>query len=76
MKLLLGGYLSFFAPAQQEKLAVPVNDPTRLSEILSKLGIPVSEVYLTVLNGELVTMDETMVNDSDEVRLYPAIDGG
>ena len=76
MKLLLGGYLSFFASARQDKIEVPLTEPARLSEVLSKLGVPVSEVYLTVLNGELVTLEETMVSDSDEVRLYPPIDGG
>jgi sulfur carrier protein ThiS len=76
MRLHLGGYLSFFGSARQEKIEVPLKEPARLSEVLSQLGIPVSEVYLTVLNGDLVTLDETLVSDSDEVRLYPPIDGG
>jgi sulfur carrier protein ThiS len=76
MKLLLGGYLSFFSSKRQDKIEVPLEEPRRLSEVLSELGVPVSEVYLTVLNGELVTLDETVVSDSDEVRLYPPIDGG
>ena len=76
MKLLLGGYLPFYASKRQDKIEVPLKEPARLSEVLSQLGIPVSEVYLTVVNGELVTLDETMVSDSDEVRLYPPIDGG
>jgi sulfur carrier protein ThiS len=76
MKLKLGGYLPFYASTRQEKIEVPLKEPTRLREVLAQLGLPISEVYLTVLNGELVTLDETMVSDSDEVRLYPPIDGG
>jgi sulfur carrier protein ThiS len=76
MRLLLGGYLSFFASKRQEKIEVPLEEPARLSEILTQLGIPVSEVYLTVVNGKLVTLGKTLVRDSDEVRLYPPIDGG
>jgi len=76
MRLHLGGYLPFFASTRQEKIEVPLKEPARLSEVLSQLGIPVSEVCLTVLNGKLVTLDETLVSDSDEVRLYPPIDGG
>lgn len=76
MRLRLGGYLAFFASTRQEKIEVPLKDRARLSAVLSQLGIPISEVYLTVVNGELVTLEETIVSDSDEVRLYPPIDGG
>jgi sulfur carrier protein ThiS len=76
MKLHLGGNLLFFAPKRQKDLDVALQEPTRLRDVLTKLGIPVSEVYLTVLNGEQVVLDETLVTDSDEVRLYPPIDGG
>jgi sulfur carrier protein ThiS len=76
MKLQLGGYLPFFASSRQEKIEIPLKEPAPLREVLSQLGIPISEVYLTVLNGELVTLNETIVSDSDEVRLYPPIDGG
>jgi sulfur carrier protein ThiS len=76
MRLRLGGYLPFFAAKRQEKIDVPLQEPARLSEVLSRLGIPVSEVYLTVLNGDLVTLDEITVKDVDEVHLYSPIDGG
>jgi sulfur carrier protein ThiS len=76
MRLRLGGYLTFYESTQQEKIDVPLLKPTRLREILAHLGIPASEVYLAVLNGELVSLDETFVSDSDEVRLFPPIDGG
>jgi len=76
MKLHLGGNLPFFAPKRQKDLEITLQKPARLSEVLAKLGIPVSEVYLTVLNGEQVNMEATRVENSDEVRLYPPIDGG
>jgi len=76
MKLQLGGHLPFYAHDRQGKLEVPLKEPARLSEVLSKLGIPISEVYLTVVNGELVTLEEITVSDSDDVRLFPPMDGG
>ena len=76
MKLHLGGNLPFFAPKRQKELEVALQEPARLREVLTELGIPVSEVYLIVLNGEQVILDETLVTNSDEVRLYPPIDGG
>jgi sulfur carrier protein ThiS len=76
MILRLGGYLGFFASKKREKIVVPIKDCARLSAVLSQLGIPISEVYLTILNGELVSLEETIVVNSDEVKLYPPIDGG
>jgi sulfur carrier protein ThiS len=76
MRLHLGGYLPFFSTANQEKIEVSLKEPTLLREVLASLNFPVSDVYLTILNGELVTLNETLVNDSDEVRIYPPIDGG
>jgi sulfur carrier protein ThiS len=76
MKLHLGGNLPFFAPKKQKELEVALQEPASLRVVLTELGIPVSEVFLTVLNGEQVILDETLVTDFDEVRLYPPIDGG
>jgi sulfur carrier protein ThiS len=76
MRLHLGGYLPFYESKRQEKIVVPLQEPARLSQVLSQLGVPISEVYLTVVNGELVTLAETMVSDSDDVRLYSPMDGG
>jgi sulfur carrier protein ThiS len=76
MKLHLGGNLPFFAPGRQKDLEITLQGSARLSEVLAKLGIPVAEIALTVLNGDQVILDETLVSDSDEVRLYPPIDGG
>lgn len=76
MKLYLGGHLSFYGPEQRSKLVVPLNNKTLLTEIINKLGIPIAEVQLTVLNGELVDLNEILVNDDDEVRLYPPVGGG
>ena len=43
---------------------------------MSQLKIPIAEVQLTVLNGELVEIINLIVKDSDEVRLYPPVGGG
>ena len=76
MKLHLDGFLPFFVSPQRENIDVVLNEPTILGEILVHLGIPVSEIYMTVLNGESVTLEETLVRDSDVVRLIPPMDGG
>jgi sulfur carrier protein ThiS len=76
MRLHLSGFLPFFSSTRQEKIDIPLQEPARLSEVLARLGIPASEVYLTVLNGEPVILEETIVGNSDEVHLVPPMDGG
>ncbi len=76
MRLYLGGFLSFYCPSKQGNLEVLLQESTPLSALLHSLGIPVSEVYLSVVNGEQVAVEEAVVRETDEVRLYPPIDGG
>jgi sulfur carrier protein ThiS len=76
MKLYAGGNLDFYLPGHRNRLDVELKEPARLSEILAGFGIPLAEVHLVAVNGELVDLAETVVSDQDEVKIYPAIDGG
>ena len=76
MKLYLGGSLAFYTPTKQPNLEVSLNKKTSLTQIISDLGVPIAEVQLTVLNGELVNLSEILVSNEDEVRLYPPVGGG
>lgn len=76
MKLYLGGSLAFHTPTKQPNLEDPLNLNTSLTQVIRNLGIPISEVQLTILNGELVNLNETYISDDDEVRLYPPVGGG
>ena len=76
MRLYLGGYLNFYNPQHGNWLEVDINQPSHLKEVLVELGIPVSDVYLVVLNGQLVELSEAIVSGEDEVKLFPAIGGG
>ncbi len=76
MRLHLGGYLSFYCPSKDGNVEVLLQESTPLSALLRSLGIPVSEVYLSVVNGEQVAVEEAVVCETDVVHLYPPIDGG
>lgn len=76
MKLFLGGSLAFHAPEKQPNLEVQLYTRTSLAQVVSNLGIPIAEVQLTVLNGDLVNLEDALVSDHDEVRLYPPVGGG
>ncbi len=76
MKLYAGGLLNFYTPDHRSRVEVELLEPTRLSEVLTGFGIPPAEVQLVVVNGELVDLNETIVSDQDEVKIYPPVDGG
>ena len=76
MKLNLGGQLSFYLPGHPRQLEVQLDGPTWLSDVLTNLGIPIAEIYLVAVNGEMVDPQNTLVSQEDEVKLYPAVDGG
>jgi sulfur carrier protein ThiS len=76
MKLNFGGQLSFYLPGHPRHLEVQLDGPTMLSEVLANLGIPIAEVYLVAVNGEMVDPHKTLVSQEDEVKVYPPVDGG
>lgn len=76
MKLYAGGHLDFYLPDRRSRIELELKEPTRLSELLAGLGIPLAEVHLVVVNGQLVDLDETLVSGWDEVKVYPAVNGG
>ena len=75
MRIYLGGYLTFYA-AGQPWVEVDVQAPARLSDVLRRANIPLGEIFLTAVNGTLADPNEAQVVQSDEVRLYPPVDGG
>ncbi len=76
MKLHLGGQFSFYIPGHPHQVDVPLEKPSRLSEILTRLGIPVAEINLAVVNGELVELQSAVISQQDEVKIYPPVSGG
>lgn len=76
MKLYLGGSLAFYTPTKQPNLVIQLSDVMPLAQVINNLGIPIAEIQLTVLNGELVNLDDTLVSNIDEIRLYPPVGGG
>jgi sulfur carrier protein ThiS len=76
MRIFLGGNLNFYHPQKETWLEVEVERPTPLKELLVRSGIPLGEVYLTVVDGELVDLQDAVVSEDNEVKLFPAVGGG
>lgn len=76
MKLYVDGFFKFYLTQPGPWLEIDLASPKPLDEVLEQLGIPASEVHLTVVNRELVELGQVMVTNEDEVRIYPPIGGG
>lgn len=76
MRLYLGGYLDFYNPQPGDWLAVDIDQPVALVEILTGLGIPLEEVQLVVVNGQLIDLEGAFVSPQDEVKIFSAVGGG
>lgn len=76
MKLYAGGHVTFYMPGRKHALEISLSKPTLLSEILAQVGIPLPEVALAAVNGELVEVENAIVRDEDQVRVFSAVNGG
>lgn len=72
----VGGYLAFFAPRKQRAFEVPAAPGLDLLDLLSGLGIPIPEVALMVVNGEVISDLGWLVSAGDQVKFFSASDGG
>ena len=76
MRIYLGGYLDFYNPEGGNWIEVEVKQATPLTELLLQSGIPLGEVHMVVLNGTAVELNEAIVSDQDEIKLFSAVGGG
>jgi len=76
MQIYLGGHLNFHHPLKEKWLDVELELPTQLMDILNSSGIPLGEVCLVVVNGEIANLQEAIIAEQDEVKLFSAVGGG
>ena len=78
MKVHLWGELGFYGPGRQSRFEAPIEGELPLLEALRRLGVPVAEVAVCGLNGEVVRVDDPSlgVHDVDRLDLFPATSGG
>ena len=76
MKLYAGGYLTFYMPDQQPEMTCDLTGPVELCDLLKLVGIPAAEVQLVLVNGEIADLNQTLIHNPDEVKVFPGVDGG
>jgi len=76
MRLHLGGHLSWYDPQKRSWLELSLSKPVALIELVCQLELPVGEIAISAVNGQVVSLEEARVSDGDRVELYPPIGGG
>jgi sulfur carrier protein ThiS len=76
MKLYSGGTLTFYMPQKSRMIEIHISASIGLKDILSQLQIPLEEVDLAAVNGELVDAAEAIIRDQDVVRIFSSVNGG
>jgi len=76
MKIYAGGYLTFYMPLKQSVMELSLSVPTPLKDVLLKMSLPLNEIHLAVVNGELVDVYSVTVQNTDSVQIFPAVNGG
>ena len=76
MRIYFGGHLNFYHPQKERWLVVELAHPTRLKDIAIDLDIPLGEIHLVVLNGEIANLQEAIISEQDEVKLFSPAGGG
>jgi sulfur carrier protein ThiS len=76
MRIYLGGHLNFYHPQKENWLEIDLEQPLQLLDILIENSIPLGEVSLVVINGEVVDLQTATISEQDEVKLYSPVGGG
>ena len=76
MRIYLGGDLDFYHPQKERWLTVEIEQSTRLADLLVCSGIPLGEIHLVAINGEHTQLEDAIVSNKDEVKIFSAVGGG
>lgn len=78
MRVHLWGELGFYGPGRRSRFEVTLERPMPLAEALALLGVPVADIDVAGVNGEVVRVDDpaVLVTDADRIDCFPPTSGG
>jgi sulfur carrier protein ThiS len=76
MKIHLDRYFNFYTQSDQSWVETEISEPARLSDVLARLGIPIAEVHMVVVNGEAFDPKDIFISKQDKIKLFPPFGGG
>ena len=76
MHLYLGGHLNYFDAQQRVNIEIDLVGKQQLADVLDRLKIPIGEVALITINGEVLSLEDAWIKQEDHVQVYPPMGGG
>jgi molybdopterin converting factor small subunit len=78
VRIHLWGELGFYGPERRSRFEFHLEREMPLVDVLRLIGVPVADVAVTGLNGEVVRIDDPTltVTDADRLDLFPPTSGG
>lgn len=75
IRIKAAGHLQNKMPGQQAELQMTVTPGDTIADLLGRLGLNKSQVWIIRVNGQHVTPDHHLA-DGDYVELFPLVGGG
>lgn len=78
MQVHLWGELGWYAPGRRSRFEFTLEHEMPVAEVLLAMGVPIADVAVMGLNGEIVRADDPslMLADRDRIDLFPPTSGG
>lgn len=75
--VMLSTTLRNYVPGYTPSAGISLNldGPLTVRELAEKLGLPLTEIKIVMLNGRHATLDHN-ISDNDRVGYFPAVGGG
>ncbi len=74
INVVLAGPLSKYGNGSRHQIVV-LEDACQLKELFSALEIPENKYSFAVVNG-IKSLEEVVLQNGDEVKIYPIVSGG
>lgn len=69
----LRNYVPEYTPSAG--ISLNLDGPLTVRELAEKLGLPLPEIKIVMLNGRHATLDHN-ISDNDRIGYFPAVGGG
>ncbi|MDY6868062.1 MAG: MoaD/ThiS family protein [Chloroflexota bacterium] len=79
MQITVRGFLNSYTPEQKSTFEFDLVEPTKLFDVFNKLNLPLDalQYHVVVINNKaLVPLQDTLLDQDDDVLVFPPISGG
>lgn len=76
IRIRVYGHLNRYLPERQRQIMVELEAPIAVDEVLNRIGLPAQEVWIRRLNRTEQVYGDRVLQDGDQLELFPLVAGG